>query len=160
GVPPSVGRRARGPGPFHGPCDTMRPRAKFATSHARGRLRARPSLCVRDSAHRVLGDSGMWHTKTEANRAIQGGIVAGIVGGVVLAVILMILQAGSGLDVWRALKGASAPFLRDRALAPGFDALAVVVGVVSHFAVSILWGIGFGLLAIGLTRAGTVVFGL
>src|SRR5206468_1344331 len=56
-------------------------------------------------------------------------------------------------------KGAGAPFLGERAMQPGFDGAAVLVGVVSHFAVSIVWGALFALLFYGLSRAATVAAG-
>jgi hypothetical protein len=92
-------------------------------------------------------------------RAVGGGVVAGVAGGLLLALFLVGIAAGHHADVWQTLKGAGAPFLHDRAMRPGFDGLAVLVGVVSHFAVSIVWGVLFGLLALGLERGATVGLG-
>jgi hypothetical protein len=101
----------------------------------------------------------MLHSRDETNRALVGGIVGGVVGGLTMLCVLLILQASSGHDLWMAFKGAGAPFLHGRAMQPGFDPPAVVIGLVCQFAVSIAWGIPFGLLAYGLTRGGTVLFG-
>jgi hypothetical protein len=92
--------------------------------------------------------------------AFKGGIVAGLVGGLVLSVFLLILNAAGGRDVWMGMKGAGLPFLGERAMRPGFDAVAVGVGVLSHFLVSVAWGLPFGLLFYGLDRARTVVLGV
>jgi hypothetical protein len=101
----------------------------------------------------------MWHTRDEANRALRGGVVAGIVAGIAVALILTAVQVAGGHDVWMSFKGAGAPFLHQRAMAPGFDPIAVIVGVVCQFAVSLAWGVPFGLLAYGMSRPITVLFG-
>src|SRR5437588_426952 len=77
-------------------------------------------------------------TDISRGHAVGGGIVAGIIGGVVLAIILSIMYAAHGQSVWLAMKGAGAPFLHERAMQPGFDAPAVLLGLVAHFAVSIV----------------------
>ena len=92
-------------------------------------------------------------------RAIGGGIVAGLIGGAVLTAFMVVMAAARHLDVWQMLKMAGAPFLHDRAMSPGFDGLAVGVGLLSHFAVSLVWGLLFGLLAFGLDRGATVALG-
>ena len=92
-------------------------------------------------------------------RGTLAGVVGGIVAGTVLAVAMMALNYVHGQDVWSALKFAALPFIGDRALQPGFDALAVVSGVISHFAVSIAWGILFGILAFGLPERWTMLAG-
>jgi hypothetical protein len=96
----------------------------------------------------------------ERSRAVQGGIVAGIVGGIALAVYLLLMAAFSGADAWPALKGASAPFMGERAFDPGFDLGAVILGVVLHFLVSIGWGVLFAVFAYGLGRGQTLAAGL
>jgi hypothetical protein len=90
---------------------------------------------------------------------IAGGAVAGIVGGVFIAVFLLLTNLAAGRGFWTTFKGAGAPFFGERAMEPGFDALAVLVGLVSHFAVSIGWGVLFGLLVYGLSKRATVLLG-
>ena len=92
-------------------------------------------------------------------RAVGGGIVAGIVGGLVIKIIGVLMTASAGGDVWVALKASAAPFLGARAMQPGPDALAVFFGLVSHFAVSIVWGVLFGVLFFGVSRGATVLLG-
>ncbi|GEM_PF-3059539 len=97
---------------------------------------------------------------TEQTHAAYGGMIAGIVGGVAIAVFMLVMAYSRGGDLWMVFKGAGYPFLGDRALQPGFDALAIAVGTLSHFAVSITWGVLFGLLFFGLSSAATLVAGL
>jgi hypothetical protein len=54
------------------------------------------------------------------------------------------------------MKGAAIPLLGERAMAPGFDGTAVLLGLVIHFAISAAWGIVFGLLFQGLSRGATI----
>jgi uncharacterized membrane protein YagU involved in acid resistance len=91
--------------------------------------------------------------------ALGGGLVAGVIAGVALTAIMMTTLAFRGEEVWQAVKGAAAPFLGDRALQPGFDGTVVVMGTLAHLGVSALWGLGFGLLAFGLSRAATLLAG-
>jgi len=72
------------------------------------------------------------------------------VGGVVLSVTALSLNVAAGLDRWVTLKTAGLPFLGDRAVEPGPDTLAVVVGLATHFAISIGWGATFALLFYGV----------
>ncbi len=97
---------------------------------------------------------------TDRDRAVFGGVVAGFVGGLGLSVFMAATTAAKGGDVWQAMKGAGAPFLREAAMRPGFDAGPVTVGLLSHFAVSIGWGILFGALFYGLPRAATLLAGV
>ena len=96
----------------------------------------------------------------ERGRALKGGIVGGIVGGVLVSLYMLFSQIAAGGGVWQVFKGAGAPFLGERAMRPGFDAYAVLVGIGSHFAVSIGWGILFGLLVFGLGRTATLLAGV
>jgi hypothetical protein len=98
-------------------------------------------------------------TEMRWRRGMAGGAVAGIVGGIVLAAWMMIDGAIRGRDFWVGMKGAAYPFLGERVMQPGFDAAAVVLGEICHFAVSIGWGMLFGLIAYGLSRRATVAFG-
>jgi hypothetical protein len=107
----------------------------------------------------VVGNTEAGVDEGRGRQGMKGGTVAGLVGGVVIAVWTLFVGAIQGQNLWIGVKGAAYPFLRERALAPGFDAGAVVLGLVSHFAVSIGWGIGFGVIAYGLSRASTIAFG-
>jgi len=93
--------------------------------------------------------------------AIGGGVVAGIIGGIVLAIILSILYVTQHQSIWLAMKGAGAPYLHERATQPGFDAPAVLLGIVAHFVVSIVWGVLFALIVYGygLPKSATVLAG-
>jgi hypothetical protein len=92
--------------------------------------------------------------------AVLAGALAGLIAGLVLAAFMTLLNVASGLDPWIGAKMAGAPFLGERALRPGFDAAAVLVGVVSHLGVSAAWGAVFGLLFLGLSTGTTVAAGL
>ena len=92
-------------------------------------------------------------------RAIGGGIVAGIIGGFVLWVLMAGMTLAAGGDIWPVFKGASAPFLGERAGAPGFDPIAVPLGAACHFLVSSGWGLLFALLVYGMGRGLTVLLG-
>jgi uncharacterized membrane protein YagU involved in acid resistance len=110
---------------------------------------------------------------------VAGGAVAGIVAAAVLTFIrvdvciiwYVIVSAVVGSphaeparralsEIWVALKIAAYPFVGERALAPGFDARVVLLGVVSHLSFSICVGVLFGLVAHGHSRSATVALGL
>lgn len=97
---------------------------------------------------------------TDWGRRLGGGAVAGLVAGLVLSALLILLALSQGQDVWPVVKGAGAPFLGERVRQPGFDLAAVVVGFASHMAVSLGWGVLFGLIFYGLTRTATLVAGI
>ncbi len=92
--------------------------------------------------------------------ALGGGVVAGIIGGIVIAIVLVVSALVKGGDLWVPLKGAAAPFLHERAAQPGFDATAVALGAICHFAISIVWGVLFAALFYGLSRGATVAAGV
>src|SRR5262245_29910894 len=96
---------------------------------------------------------------SEVPSAVRGGIVAGLIGGVALAVLLTALNLAAGRDIWLAFKGAAFPFIGPRAMAPGLDLPAVVLGTVAHLAIAAAWGLIFGLLVYGFSRLGTVAMG-
>ncbi|HEX3694101.1 MAG TPA: DUF6789 family protein [Polyangia bacterium] len=97
---------------------------------------------------------------TARRRAIAvGGIVAGLIGGAVIAALMMVIAAGRGDSVWRVLKMASSPFFHQRAMTGGFDAAPIAAGVLIHFAVSIIWGVLFAVVAYGISRSATVGVG-
>jgi len=87
---------------------------------------------------------------------LRGGAVAGIVGGIVIAFWTASVGAALGDDLWVATKTAAYPVVGPRVLLPGFDATAVLLGVVCHFAVSLVWGLLFAVVAFGLSRRATV----
>ena len=100
------------------------------------------------------------HNSRQAGRAAKGGLIAGLVGGLVLSVFMAVMNLIRGHDVWGGMKFAGVPVLGERALQPGFDGLAVAVGVFDHFAVSAVWGVLFGILFYGLSRNATYVAGI
>ncbi len=91
--------------------------------------------------------------------ALWGGIAAGLVGGAVLSIYLLLMNLARGNDLWVVAKAAGAPFLGERSLMPGFDAGAILVGLLSHFAISAIWGALFGLLFFGMPKAATPIAG-
>src|SRR3954462_3536654 len=103
--------------------------------------------------------------------AVAGGVVAGIGGAATLAFVRVVLGsvfywvvslfAGSTENypartarslIWAAVKLPAYPLVGQRALEPGFDASAVVLGIVNYLALWICWGVLFGLAAHGLSR--------
>jgi hypothetical protein len=96
----------------------------------------------------------------EFGHSVKGGIVAGIIGGIAISVWMLISTLVQGMDPWMIFKGAGAPFLGERAMQPGFDGVAVLVGTLCHFGISIVWGALFGVLFYGLSRAATVAMGV
>jgi hypothetical protein len=101
----------------------------------------------------------MPRTNHGRGHALGGGVVAGAIGGAALALVLLAAALVQQRDLWTVMKGAAAPFLGERATAPGFELGAVVLGVLAHFAVSIVWGVLFAAIAHGLSRGLTVVAG-
>src|SRR5690606_12638992 len=87
------------------------------------------------------------------------GVFAGAMAGIVLAVVRAVTVSMTGGASWQPLALASAPVLGPRALEPGFDATAVVVGFVVHLALSVVLGAVFGLFFHGLSKRGTVIVG-
>ncbi|WP_394833735.1 DUF1440 domain-containing protein [Pendulispora rubella] len=98
--------------------------------------------------------------KEDWNRILSGGVAAGVFGGIVVALFGLAANVLEGRDFWLAFKGAGVPFLGERAMQPGFDLEAVIVGALSHMAVSIAWAVPFAMLVYGLTRGTTLVSGV
>src|SRR5690349_11920591 len=92
--------------------------------------------------------------------AVVAGAIAGAIAGVVLSLFMTVLHVANGVDPWIGAKAAAAPFLGARAIAPGFDAVAVVAGVTTHLGISVGWGAAFGLLFMGLPASATIAAGL
>jgi hypothetical protein len=101
---------------------------------------------------KTFESSSRWH-------AAKGGIIAGLIGGAVLSVFMLIMNLATAQDIWVGMKIAGEPFLGERAMQPGFDLGPVLVGVLSHFAVSLGWGLLFGVLFYGASRGATVALG-
>src|SRR5262245_58523926 len=102
----------------------------------------------------------MIETSSDARRAAVLGLLAGLTAGLLLTLFMVSMSAAKGVDVWYGIKGAAAPFLGHRAMTPGFDLGAVVLGLVSHLAVSAVWGVLFSLLAYRWSRGLTLAAGI
>lgn len=90
---------------------------------------------------------------------VRAGLFAGLVGGLVLAVFRIATAVAAGGDAWQPLELAAAPLLGERALSPGFDLTALVLGLIIHFAIAAAWGATFGFFFHGLAARGTVIAG-
>jgi len=98
-------------------------------------------------------------TAKDRKHALTIGIFAGAAAGMALTLMMTLMSLAGGKDVWYGMKGAAAPFLGERAMQPGFDLLAVWMGLVSHLAVSAIWGVMFAFLFYGLSRGMTMLAG-
>jgi hypothetical protein len=90
---------------------------------------------------------------------VQGGMFAGAAGGAALLCYVALAGSAAGYDAWAGVKLAAAPWLGGRVLLPGFDALAVVLGLVGHFTTATAWGMSFGAFFYGATPGGTIALG-
>jgi len=99
----------------------------------------------------------MIRNPNEGERCITGGAIAGLAGGFAIFVFMVASALINRLDVWPSFKAAGLPFLGTQVFAPGFDLPAVMVGVSTHFFVSMMWGVLFAVLAFGLSRVATLV---
>jgi len=100
------------------------------------------------------------HDKLQAKSALLGGVIAGAAGGLMLLPWAAITALFRGQNLLLAVKLPSAWLLGERALRPGFDFIALYLGLMTHFAVSIAWGAAFSMLVYGFSRALTVALGL
>lgn len=98
----------------------------------------------------------MIRNPNEGERCVVGGAAAGLAGGVTLTVLAIAQAVITGADAWPALKGAALPVFGTRVFEPGFDLLPVIFGVSNHFAISMVWGVVFAVLAYGLSRLATL----
>lgn len=99
-------------------------------------------------------------TRDDWEKLAAGGATAGIVAGSASSVIMLTGAAAQGMNAWPVLKGASAPFFgMERVGAPGFDAGPVLIGIVSHYGVSLVWALLFAALAYGLSPRATALAG-
>jgi uncharacterized membrane protein YagU involved in acid resistance len=79
------------------------------------------------------------------------GVFAGVVGGLALSVLLTISSMLlMGTDVWAPPKMAFSLIAGPDVIRPGFEAAAVVGGLIVHFSLSILFGLLFVWLSAGL----------
>jgi hypothetical protein len=100
------------------------------------------------------------HNRIQVRSAAVGGVIAGAAGGLALIVFTVLTRLIGGQDVWAGMKSPSSWLLGERALQPGFDFVPLYVGLGTHFAVSIAWGVAFALLFYGLSRLATIFAGL
>lgn len=98
----------------------------------------------------------MVRTSREVHRATSGGAIAGLAAGTWLTLFMTVMSAARGGDIWHTMKGASGPFVGERAMQPGFDLLPVLLGLTAHLAISVGWGVVFGLIAHGLGGTATM----
>jgi uncharacterized membrane protein YagU involved in acid resistance len=86
-------------------------------------------------------------TRSDRTSVEMSGALAGLVGGVMMAIVGAILALAIGDDLWKAPK-LIATFVvsPDSAAAPGFLAGPVIIGSMIHLALSVLFGVGFGIL--------------
>jgi hypothetical protein len=110
---------------------------------------------------REARDAPLARPPDDRARAARGGVVAGLAGGVTIALFQLGVNLFQGAPLAPVFKGAAFPFFSmEQILSPAFSPAPVVVGLVSHFAISIVWGLLFGLLFYGLGRMGTALAGL
>lgn len=117
-------------------------------------VHTRAALCLRGS------EGIMVKGPIDTRHAVERGGFAGIAAGVVLTLIMTAMSAAAGKDIWYGIKGAAAPFMRERAMSPGFDLPAVILGLGCHLAVSAVWGILFAILFYGADRIVKIVGGV
>src|SRR5262249_32782517 len=91
---------------------------------------------------------------------LRTGLIAGLIGGIILSLFNVATSLAEGADIWLGAKLAGAPFLGERAMQPGGDLLAIVVGGPSHFGVSMAWGALFGVFFGGMSAGATITAGL
>src|SRR5438876_641759 len=96
----------------------------------------------------------------DRGEAAKGGAAAGLIGGIIISIYMLVMNIVQGQDIWMGMKGAAFPFIGARALQAGFDAGPVLAGIACHLAVSIIWGLIFGIIVYGVSRSGTVLLGI
>jgi hypothetical protein len=108
----------------------------------------------------IGGSTMIPKTNDDRMRAVTGGAVAGLASGLVLTLMMTVMAASHHKDVWYGMKGAAAPFLGHRAMHAGFDLGAVVLGLSTHFLISIGWGVLFAFFFYGSSRLKTMLGGI
>lgn len=101
----------------------------------------------------------MERSSSDDRHVVKGAVVAGLVSGGVLTAMMTIMSALRGKDIWFGMKGTAAPFLGERAMSPGFDLLAVPMGLALHLFISIGWALAFVSIFYGLSKKATVLAG-
>lgn len=99
-------------------------------------------------------------TNDERREAILNGAIAGLAAGLLLTLSMTVMSAAAGRDVWYGIKGASAPFLGERAMQPGFDLAPVLFGMSLHMLISVGWAVPLALFTHRLGGALTVAAGV
>jgi len=86
-------------------------------------------------------------TLSDRTNVEVSGALAGLVGGVMMAIVGAILALAIGDELWKAPK-LIATFVvsPDSVATPGFLAGPVIIGSAIHLALSVLFGVGFGIL--------------
>ena len=98
--------------------------------------------------------------ESQARGAARAGALSGLFAGLFLTVVMTAMAVARALDPWYGVKGASVTFLGARALEPGFDLVAVLLGLGCHLLISAGWGLLFGLLVDGLGPLVTMLAGI
>ena len=91
---------------------------------------------------------------------IKAGVIVGTAAGIVSAIFATAISLATAEDIWVGAKAAGYAFYGDRTLLPGFELDLIIVGVLTHFAVSIGWSIPFVLLFWGLSPRATLIAGI
>ena len=96
----------------------------------------------------------------DTRRALTRGTIAGVTAGLLLTLMMTLMSAAAGKDIWYGIKGAAAPFFGERAMQPGFDLMATLVGLFCHLVISGGWGALFALVIEGANRTVTAITGI
>ncbi|HMI85502.1 MAG TPA: hypothetical protein VK550_15505 [Polyangiaceae bacterium] len=102
----------------------------------------------------------MVKSSIDTRRALTRGMLAGVAAGILLTLMMTLMSAAGGKDIWYGIKGAAAPFFGQQAMQPGFDALPVLIGLISHLVISAAWGALFALVVEGWSRSTTIIAGV
>jgi hypothetical protein len=123
------------------------------------------------------------HAHGRLETAVEGGVLAGVVAAGVLAVFCLLVWAFVALglfyaslylpasarvwlrqlahgELWVPLKLNAYLFVGEPALAPGFDAGVILLGLLVQLVYGIVWGVPFGLAAIGRSAPVVILLGL
>jgi hypothetical protein len=93
-------------------------------------------------------------------RTIAGGAIAGLVGGMASFVWNGLAHLRQDLS-WPAFRFEGLPFFDpQKIMSRGFDFWPVLIGTLTHLAISAAWGVLFALMFRGLSRGLTVLAGL
>lgn len=93
----------------------------------------------------------------DADRCARGGVAGGLTGGLALSLLTAFRSIDAHRDVWTQLKIPALPFFGARAMDAGFAFWPVAVGVATHLAFALSWGLLFAIFAYGLSRPATVL---